>query len=1160
MHIQRHIALTAALAALSPALAAQTIVRFDMGQPGSPTVPGYSRVYATSVYNSTLGFGWLSAVSGGFDVSAIDARIVHNLHPSLIRDGNYAPTGSTFRVGGLAPNALHDCVVYLGDVRNAGAVQGMSIVAQNVTVASGLAARTTTAKAGFHASLGGYRRVAFVTAADGNGQIDITFGSAGAQVPVIGVQVYPHVQPPVRFDHTAQGLVTSSTDARIVAAVGKMNTHEYDDARAELDAAWADLANLSVDARLALAWGYAWWVGWLTGAEADVDPVLLRDPLMPGGPGIIESLLTTLDQNDASVALLLAETRDFAWGELFLATRAYSPAAFPENPRSILLPTLGVGDIKANSGAGVQLLEQMDSDILKLQADPAQTQSPYFAKARLLLARNMYGRNTHVATSVDEGGLQNLRDWDRYFLDQYDALWTRLDPTPSNSSARIYPKAIDPAVQAWRMRTYVDDDLDTVYPGRAMQEWNGVLPPFSQSEFDQAWWAPRVNFTGASGLPGWATHQWAYGRMLRQLARWWIEKRSKGVGGQEWGGGAGDDAEVAGVLGSCLIIMQEGSDNAVEKGVAAVLEGSLLSSEVNVDQGYWDGPGGIIDAEHGGEFTTYPLRVLTSTNFGDPFYLEFAMRCFRNMDEQVDAHPWTGIAPFTPASAPVGLRHFKAMRFGANAIETSGNGNFDVDFVENIKAVIPGLSVLAYSGNTRVEQIWREYAHAWAHAAAHAAGSNLPLKPAGVLPPTRDFVTGDPGDSGFWYWVPQVGEVNGGQPPAGGAVGLNFPDIYATMVELHRRTGDIELIQALEQLMAFMAGTYTNSSPGSDGWTQSKLNGVIGKIALDALPFLSTTGQGAANQLVCDHGDAYSRYLNRHRFVCPAGTPSKDDVMYPLSLYSEWLRYFWPFATTAVTYTDRVATGSYDGAEISGQALLHFTRSGAPFRFGPSQAFTYYDPLSVGNGQADELDFTVLVNDLDLDAAENGGLAARLLLCNQGPTARRVGIRPWQLPLGDYDVHMGRDADFDDLIDLGSTPISFDLSHPGEPLISALVGPGQIYVVEFRLQTERSLSLLPDPAVGPRDISLGANGSVIVRVHNVGAAATGSIRVTVQKSGDPVSAAVAVASIPAPLDLQPRFVDVTVPYNAVAGDKITAFLNVVGGQITTANDSAKADL
>lgn len=144
---------------------------------------------------------------------------------------------------------------------------------------------------------------------------------------------------------------------------------------------------------------------------------------------------------------------------------------------------------------------------------------------------------------------------------------------------------------------------------------------------------------------------------------------------------------------------------------------------------------------------------------------------------------------------------------------------------------------------------------------------------------------------------------------------------------------------------------------------------------------------------------------------------------------------------------------------------------------------------------------------------------ARPLLCNQGTTARRVGIRPWQLPLGVYDVRMGPDADFDDRIDFGPyVPFSWDLSQPGQALISAFVGSGQIYVVEFKLQSTHALTPLPDPAIGPRDIRLNASGSVTVRVHNVGAVdlAAGRIEVTVEKSGGSVSSPVLVGTIAAP--------------------------------------------
>src|SRR5262249_3040293 len=54
---------------------------FDAASNSSTATPGYKSVLASTTYNSTLGYGWLTAPTGGFDRT--------NGPNSLLRDGNY---------------------------------------------------------------------------------------------------------------------------------------------------------------------------------------------------------------------------------------------------------------------------------------------------------------------------------------------------------------------------------------------------------------------------------------------------------------------------------------------------------------------------------------------------------------------------------------------------------------------------------------------------------------------------------------------------------------------------------------------------------------------------------------------------------------------------------------------------------------------------------------------------------------------------------------------------------------------------------------------------------------------------------------------------------------------------------------------------------------
>ena len=80
----------------------------------------------------------------------------------------------------------------------------------------------------------------------------------------------------------------------------------------------------------------------------------------------------------------------------------------------------------------------------------------------------------------------------------------------------------------------------------------------------------------------------------------------------------------------------------------------LFGREVNQDEGYFANCG---DVEHAGEFTSYPLFALLPTNFGRPSHIDFATRSIRNMDDQVDPAPWTGLLAAEPP--PLQVLHLR---------------------------------------------------------------------------------------------------------------------------------------------------------------------------------------------------------------------------------------------------------------------------------------------------------------------------------------------------------------------------------------------------------------------------------------------------------------------------------------------------------------------
>ncbi|MFT7464094.1 MAG: hypothetical protein ACI9EF_002443, partial [Pseudohongiellaceae bacterium] len=301
---------------------------------------------------------------------------------------------------------------------------------------------------------------------------------------------------------------------------------------------------------------------------------------------------------------LLADLRLFRAGELFVRNRAYSLSAYPENPDSV------TGLIN-NSCAGIQLLEQLQSDVLDSTGNGALPEGPFHAKAASLIARNMYGRNTNWVLDNTFTG-QDFRAFNTYALELISSLWERLDPAAPGS---LYPDAHEQITLAWFMDTYILPG--TVGP---LEKWDGMaLPPI---DFSATWWESQTEFDVLPGHqpPVWADYQRRYSRTLRNAARWWSTFPQNRDG--QLGGGLGDDSEAAALIVP-NVTRTEWPENSVETGWRAVLDAHLYGSPVDPDEGYHIV---VIDAEHGAEFTSYPLFFLMPMNFGGPKYIEYAMR------------------------------------------------------------------------------------------------------------------------------------------------------------------------------------------------------------------------------------------------------------------------------------------------------------------------------------------------------------------------------------------------------------------------------------------------------------------------------------------------------------------------------------------------------
>jgi hypothetical protein len=133
-------------------------------------------------------------------------------------------------------------------------------------------------------------------------------------------------------------------------------------------------------------------------------------------------------------------------------------------------------------------------------------------------------------------------------------------------------------------------------------------------------------------------------------------------------------------------------------------------------------------------------------------------------------------------------------------------------------------------------------------------------------------------------------------------------------------------------------------------------------------------------------------------------------------------------------------------------------------------------------------------------------------------------MRVWRLLHGLYEVLIGVDHDGDDQIDQTLSERKEELARYGAVEFAA--PPRQTVVLELRLlEALERITARPDLAVGPGDVT-SEDGSVKVTVHNIGAAAAPATTVEFRDAGGQALARADVPSLQAPLDLEPKTVEV----------------------------------
>ncbi|MBL8897579.1 MAG: hypothetical protein JNM84_08125 [Planctomycetes bacterium] len=1060
------------------ALPGQSVRRFDFGPRSGPVAAGFTAVELATSYGAARGYGWTVTPSAEVLRPAPTRQVVHSFDASLLRDAAQSSGEMRFRVD-LAPGRWV-VVVYFGDLGDPtgtrpllAPLEGLDVLANGALMIDDASARTLARKASTDGALGGYKRASFAIDVP-SGALELGFRANAGTVSAMGVELYPHREAPLAFDHGAGTLVASPSHAAALApALAAFQAHDY----AAMQQALALVAD-----PLARAWGQAWLLGWLTGAEDDVDLALLAST---------RALLESLAQpDDVRVAELLAELRCFERGAEMNAVRGYSSTIFPAS----------LDDIVFNLCAAAQLFEQMDDDLLRAEEAQA-TPSPFFAKAQFLLARNLYSRNTMVGDPATP----------------YNRLWLPILQQGFAPRTALFPRSQELAAFTWFATNFA-------LAGGLVQNWRGIqqLPPLQPA---QAWWAPLTEYADHPAAPAWANHQRAYVNGFRAAGRWWMEGR---LYDGELGGGGGDDVEGAGLLSLPTLVRTE-PGNVLERGVADAMELVLFGAEMNVEQGYFAACG---DVEHAGEYTTNPLFALLPTNYGEPRYLEVAMRTLRNFDELADPAPWSQL--LAPAR-----RHFRAYNFGATSICGAAR-----DIPLNMRAVIPGFTLQDYAGIPRLDQLFDQLARAWATDALSTAQS----KPAGIFPSAVSLANPPVFGTGGSWWL------NGGYVdlPSGSAY---HAYLYTLLLSAYQRSTAPDRALLLEPVYRaallvddFIQGVLTGTAAGQPRWTADTLKGPIanaafnarGALAIDPVLALTPADLARIDRVIDTYASPYAKFRNQ-RGALPR---DKSAIEATFADARAWLRYLWPMGTTSVTYTDRI----YVFAKGSHQ-LQYSCVSGGSFDVAPTFPVTWSNPDPAGG----ELDVAILVSEARPDLFE-------ALLFNFDPRARDVELRVWRgLDLGDYELRLGNDANHDDQLD-GSphTTLPVRLERRGQTLRLPSVPSGVLQIVQLvRLAPlPPAPALRADPALSSHDVRLVSATQLEVLVHNLGNTAVPAGAQLELLQGAQVLATANLPAIPAPLDLTPRSITANLPYAPPQpGAPIQLRVLTTAPQITSFNDA-----
>jgi hypothetical protein len=611
------------------------------------------------------------------------------------------------------------------------------------------------------------------------------------------------------------------------------------------------------------------------------------------------------------------------------------------------------------------------------------------------------------------------------------------------------------------------------------------------------------------GAPRWAAEIFeAYNREL-DLGEWWIRNRQAPDG--SLGGGWGDDVEILRSLGAFASVCPDASPFLLD-GIRKVADGVWNCGSVDRDAGYF---AEVDDSEHGGEWTADTLPVMIRLDYGNPIYVERAMKTGKLMRDVWMDYTRTG------------HRIMRSNFLGATGVGGEGTTN---DSRINFRPAAPARGVLGYNNLPPLKKIFLEWADAW----WSASMSTDRGKPRGIIPQEIGFPSGQIGGerSPTWYLADHPpGSDNGDWD---GITGYHFyvVDLFVAAYEM---SGDARYLEPLRLQAEFVQRhvpaavrdsvyvkqgrlhptLFEGLEPGSDAWVAAKL--ATWPPQWEALR-RRLFGEGPSDEL----------HISR---LEEAAAQAADE--------NAGARRRWPHTTSEAMATDRI---HFPGMKNAVRLMTGFVADGQ----GPLVSYH-------GLGR----DFAALV--LRADAAN-----VRVLVHNFDQQAKNASLVPWILKQGDeFELLIGPDENDDARPDRVTESRKFRLESTGQEIPFRIDGRSQLVLEIRRLSLRSEQPLLADLAISSEDIQFRPEFQKIdVAVHNIGAAPARGLTVVLLDEHHKEIGRQLIPHLAAPLDLNPQVVRVGFPidFAQAAKRKFTAIIDPENRvrEITKVNNRATA--